>query len=142
MIIVLILFLIIGSVNAALVFHAPSDSSLDILAQQAGQCAHLEVLQLKLLEKEVKEILRELAQQRSREQTDQKKRVVRFAVETVGNQRKKKSGKPRPTATVEQDDVPYRVPRASRLAALKAIDAMKASREKEREIQKDLGKLT
>ena len=143
MIIVLILFLISGSINAASVHDGPygsSGSPLDLLAQQAGKCPPLEVSQLNLSEQEVKKILGELAQQRSRERTDQKKKAVTFAVATVGSKWKKKSGKSGAADTVNQR--PYRVPRSSRVAALRAIDAMKARRQKEREIQKQLKKLT
>lgn len=142
MIIVLILFFISGSVNAA--FHdAPSDSFLGLLAEQAQQCSYLPVQQLEFSEDVVRKILEQLAQQRSIERADdRKKRAVTFAVQKVGNKRKKKPGKPRATGTVNQVDLPYRVPTISRLAALKAIDAMKASREQERQIQKHFENLS
>jgi hypothetical protein len=143
MIIVLILFFISGSVNAA--FHdAPSDSFLGLLAEQAQQCSYLPVQQLESSEDVVRKILEQLAQQRSIERADdRKKRAVTFAVQKVGNKGKKKPGKSRATGTVNQLDLPpYRVPTISRLAALKAIDAMKASREQERQIQKHLENLS
>jgi len=141
MIIVLILFFISGSVNAA--FHdAPSDSFLGLLAEQAQQCSYLPVQQLEFSEDVVRKILEQLAQQRSIKQANGEIRTVRFAVQKVGNKGKKKPGKPRATGTVNQVDLPYRVPTISRLAALKAIDAMKASREQERQIQKHFENLS
>lgn len=144
MIIVLILFFISGSVKTALLHHGPSDSFLGLLAEQAQQCSYLPVQQLEFSEDVVRKILEQLAQQKSIERADdRKKRAVRFAVQKVGNKGKNKPGKPRATGTVNQLDLPpYRVPTTSRLAALKAIDAMKASREQERQIQKHLENLS
>jgi len=126
MIIVLILFFISGSVNAA--FHgAPLDSFLGLLAEQAQQCSYLPVQQLEFLEDGVREILEQLAQQRSINQADGKTKAVRFEVETVGDQRENKSGNPGTAGKAGQVDLPYRVPKTSLLAAQKAIDDTKAS---------------